>query len=230
MTCTPRALAQEFEAKDMKDEDKMELSSRSLKKERDMEAANILKMLYCGGRKSQSNVKDHSKQEHKEQNDHAPKNDSNPATLSHIGHIGYQRSGKWNKEEEEYAQQIVNQFRSGLLQLSEGTTLRQYLSEKLQCDPMRVTKKFCAGFGGPIGKQIFRSSTHPKVTEKEMLCAKHELMLLEYIFNKSFSCVTDDHIQILKEMHQNQWNQLLEQQSQERLVLEERFKPFTEKK
>mmetsp|Transcript_14052 Transcript_14052/g.18259 ORF Transcript_14052/g.18259 Transcript_14052/m.18259 type:complete len:159 (-) Transcript_14052:397-873(-) len=158
MTCTPRALAQEFEAKDMKDEDKMELSSRSLKKERDMEAANILKMLYCGGRKSQSNVKDHSKQEHKEQNDHAPKNDSNPATLSHIGHIGYQRSGKWNKEEEEYAQQIVNQFRSGLLQLSEGTTLRQYLSEKLQCDPMRVTKKFCAGFGGPIGMKSSKSS------------------------------------------------------------------------
>mmetsp|Transcript_14053 Transcript_14053/g.18260 ORF Transcript_14053/g.18260 Transcript_14053/m.18260 type:complete len:137 (-) Transcript_14053:397-807(-) len=136
----------------------MELSSRSLKKERDMEAANILKMLYCGGRKSQSNVKDHSKQEHKEQNDHAPKNDSNPATLSHIGHIGYQRSGKWNKEEEEYAQQIVNQFRSGLLQLSEGTTLRQYLSEKLQCDPMRVTKKFCAGFGGPIGMKSSKSS------------------------------------------------------------------------
>lgn len=45
-------------------------------------------------------------------------------------------------EEEEYTAGIINHFTKGLLKLPEGTTLRAYLAEKLNCDPMRITKKF----------------------------------------------------------------------------------------
>ena len=41
-------------------------------------------------------------------------------------------------EEEEYARACIDAFSSGLLsQVAEGTTLRAFLSERLQCQPMR---------------------------------------------------------------------------------------------
>jgi hypothetical protein len=52
------------------------------------------------------------------------------------------RKGKWSQEEEDYALALINNFEKGLLQIPEGTTLRMYLAERLNCDPMRITKKF----------------------------------------------------------------------------------------
>lgn len=40
-----------------------------------------------------------------------------------------------------------------MLPIKAGTTLRSYLSEKLHCDPMRITKKFAGA--ACIGKQVF---------------------------------------------------------------------------
>lgn len=41
------------------------------------------------------------------------------------------RKGKWTPEEEMYTTRIINDFNKGLLPLAPGTTLRSYLSEKL---------------------------------------------------------------------------------------------------
>ena len=52
------------------------------------------------------------------------------------------RRGKWTLEEEAFVARVIQDFNSGYLRAPAGTTLRTYLSEKLNCDPMRITKKF----------------------------------------------------------------------------------------
>lgn len=52
------------------------------------------------------------------------------------------RRGKWTPEEEAYARRLIEEFKRGNLPLSEGTTLRTFLSKLLNCDPMRISKKF----------------------------------------------------------------------------------------
>lgn len=64
------------------------------------------------------------------------------------------RKGKWTQEEEAYANKIIDLFNRGLLAIPAGTTLRSYLSDKLRCDPMRITKKYAGT--QCIGKQIFQ--------------------------------------------------------------------------
>lgn len=53
------------------------------------------------------------------------------------------RRGKWTAEEEDYALFIVREFEKGTLREAEnGTTLRSFLSRKLHCQPMRISKKY----------------------------------------------------------------------------------------
>jgi hypothetical protein len=52
------------------------------------------------------------------------------------------RRGKWTSEEEYYANRLIYEFKLGLLPLTDGTTLRTFLSKLLNCDPMRISKKF----------------------------------------------------------------------------------------
>lgn len=66
------------------------------------------------------------------------------------------RKGKWTPEEEAYTAKLISLFNQGKLPIPPGTTLRNLLSEKLKCDPMRITKKF-AGTSA-IGKQIYQPS------------------------------------------------------------------------
>lgn len=63
------------------------------------------------------------------------------------------RRGKWTAEEEAYAVAAIRDFNSGYLDAPPGTTLRSYLSENLQCDPMRITKKFTGD--ASIGKKVW---------------------------------------------------------------------------
>lgn len=67
------------------------------------------------------------------------------------------RRGKWTVEEEAYVARVIQDFNSGFLNAPAGTTLRSYLSDKLHCDPMRITKKFTGE--SCIGKRVF----HPAV-------------------------------------------------------------------
>jgi len=60
------------------------------------------------------------------------------------------RSGKWSADEEFYAKQLITAFENGTLDdCEEGRTLRSYLAMKLNCAPMRISKKFA---GQSIGK------------------------------------------------------------------------------
>lgn len=52
------------------------------------------------------------------------------------------RTGKWSEEEEEYAIRLIEDFKLGILSLTEGTNLRTFLSTILNCNPMRISKKF----------------------------------------------------------------------------------------
>jgi hypothetical protein len=65
------------------------------------------------------------------------------------------RRGKWTTEEEVYANRLIHEFKLGLLPLTEGTTLRTFLSKLLNCDPMRISKKFVGqNCIGKVGKVI----------------------------------------------------------------------------
>ena len=64
-------------------------------------------------------------------------------------------SGKWTNDEETYANKLIYDFQHGnLTDCSDGCTLRSYLSKKLNCAPMRVSKKFA---GRCIGKLVYSS-------------------------------------------------------------------------
>jgi hypothetical protein len=52
------------------------------------------------------------------------------------------RRGKWTVEEEAYALRLIAEFKEGMLPLTDGTTLRTFLAKLLNCDPMRISKKF----------------------------------------------------------------------------------------
>lgn len=60
------------------------------------------------------------------------------------------RSGKWSAEEEFLSGGIIKNFMEGELDdCPEGCTMRAYLSKRLGCKPMRISKKFA---GKHIGK------------------------------------------------------------------------------
>lgn len=87
------------------------------------------------------------------------------------------RRGKWTVEEETYVARIIQDFNSGFLNAPAGTTLRSYLSEKLQCDPMRITKKFTGD--SCIGKRVFHPAVRSTANAAAIDKAQAELDTLE---------------------------------------------------
>ena len=83
------------------------------------------------------------------------------------------RRGKWTAEEEAYVERIIHDFENGLLPVGVGVTLRSYLSEKLNCDPMRITKKFTGS--ASIGKRIFHPCERTPATADSLARAHREL-------------------------------------------------------
>lgn len=64
-----------------------------------------------------------------------------------------QKIGKWTAEEEQEARELIEKFTNGSLQdCEEGATLRSYLAKRLNCAPMRISKKFA---GLCIGKSVY---------------------------------------------------------------------------
>ena len=81
---------------------------------------------------------------------------NNPKSSKQQSHSPYsfstpsKKAGKWSMEEEKYAFLLIEAFDHGNLDdCPEGTTLRAYLARKLNCSPMRISKKFA---GLCIGK------------------------------------------------------------------------------
>jgi len=65
------------------------------------------------------------------------------------------RRGKWTQEEEAFANALIEGFEKGTIQdCGNGCTLRAFLSRKLHCAPMRISKKYA---GKSIGKHVFLS-------------------------------------------------------------------------
>lgn len=92
------------------------------------------------------------------------------------------RRGKWLPEEEAFVNEAISLFHRGLLNLSPGVTLRQFLSTKLNCDPMRITKKYAGE--DCIGKCSFnpaKFSTIENALEAEL--ARGEVEKLEKIWH-----------------------------------------------
>lgn len=92
------------------------------------------------------------------------------------------RRGKWTAEEEFYANRLIYEFKLGLLPLTDGTTLRTFLSKLLNCDPMRISKKFVGQ--NCIGKQVFRRRQQDleKLTPEQIETSRKELAELERKF------------------------------------------------
>lgn len=110
--------------------------------------------------------------------------------------VRLQRNGKWicalyvsyallalilpQVEEEEYTSRIIHYFGAGLLTLPEGATLRSYLADKLNCDPMRITKKYAGA--SCLGRRVHQFRDRPNPTVAEIQLAKAELDHLEQRF------------------------------------------------
>lgn len=85
-------------------------------------------------------------------------------------------------EEEEYTSRIIHYFSMGLLTLPEGATLRSYLADKLNCDPMRVTKKYAGA--SCLGRRVYHFRDRPQPTIQDIQYAKAELDFLEQRFHR----------------------------------------------
>jgi hypothetical protein len=86
-------------------------------------------------------------------------------------------------EEEEYTSRIIHYFRTGLLTLPDGATLRSYLADKLNCDPMRITKKYAGA--SCLGRRVYHHRdriSHQPPTVPEVQVARMELDVLENRF------------------------------------------------
>ncbi|TDH74112.1 hypothetical protein CCR75_001135 [Bremia lactucae] len=86
------------------------------------------------------------------------------------------RKGKWTAEESAYCDRLIEEFKKGNLPLSEGTTLRTFLSKLLNCDPMRISKKYTGD--QCIGKIIFRRR-EDTVNKDDRTSIRKELAELE---------------------------------------------------
>lgn len=83
-------------------------------------------------------------------------------------------------EEEEYTSRVIQHFSAGLLTLPDGATLRSYLADKLNCDPMRITKKFTGACC--LGRRVYHLRDRPRATPAELEMAKAERDHLEQRF------------------------------------------------
>lgn len=83
-------------------------------------------------------------------------------------------------EEEALTARIIHYFSLGVLQLPDGTTLRAYLAQKLDCDPMRITKKFTGT--NCLGKRVYHSCERTTATYEVAKQAVGELAELEARF------------------------------------------------
>ena len=93
-----------------------------------------------------------------------------------------QRRGKWTAEEEAYSNRLVQEFKDGIIPLPENSTLRSFLAKFLNCDPMRISKKYVGS--NSIGKQVYKRnlSALALVPPDHLATVRRELSQLEKRF------------------------------------------------
>lgn len=88
------------------------------------------------------------------------------------------RSGKWTSEEEAFANKLISEFEAGtLMDCMEGCTLRAYLAKRLNCAPMRISKKFA---GQCIGKVNYMKP--PSIIKLPLIIFASFLSLSAYVY------------------------------------------------
>ncbi|RHY25376.1 hypothetical protein DYB32_008359 [Aphanomyces invadans] len=98
------------------------------------------------------------------------------------------RWGKWTKEEEAYTARLIADFTAGLLtDVDNGTTMRSWLSAKLRCCPMRISKKFVGEHS--IGKRMFERNDAriTDMTDRDKAHRAAELDVLHAAFCESWA-------------------------------------------
>lgn len=91
------------------------------------------------------------------------------------------RQGKWTREEEEYVHCLIDEFKTGMMPLAEGTSLRTFLSKMLNCHPMRISKKFVGS--NYNGKQVYsRRTGDDRLSNEEVKARRDKLCDLERKF------------------------------------------------
>ncbi|KAL4165852.1 hypothetical protein KRP22_014559 [Phytophthora ramorum] len=103
----------------------------------------------------------------------------------------FRRSGPWSHDEEVFASALIDCFFKGVLNIAEGTTLRAFLSSRLCCNPMRISKKLASECIAdiPIPKKL-GSSTYvrrPESTLEEQTEAEDALQSLQHTYLQSSS-------------------------------------------
>lgn len=97
-----------------------------------------------------SNNNNNSNNTSKKRNSNGQSIEKNNNSLPKYFDNSIPRSGKWSTEEETFANRLIIEFEAGsLMDCEDGCTLRSYLAKKLNCAPMRISKKFA---GLCIGK------------------------------------------------------------------------------
>ncbi|KAL3663901.1 hypothetical protein V7S43_011311 [Phytophthora oleae] len=97
------------------------------------------------------------------------------------GSNDFLRKGQWTSTEERLARLLIETFEDGYLPIYTGIRLRGYLAVQLQCDPMRVSKKLCAGTidGKPVpknyGQKKFKLRKKTLWDSEEAVCRIAEL-------------------------------------------------------
>ncbi|KAG7377744.1 hypothetical protein PHYPSEUDO_011056 [Phytophthora pseudosyringae] len=103
----------------------------------------------------------------------------------------FRRSGPWSHDEEVYAAALIDCFFKGVLDIAEGTTLRAFLSSRLSCNPMRISKKLASECIAEIRiPKKLGSSTYvlrAEVTPEEQVDTEEALRSLQYTYLHSSS-------------------------------------------
>lgn len=94
------------------------------------------------------------------------------------------RKGKWTRQEENYTACLIRDFRTGMLGVPEGTTLRCHLAKALRCDPMRITKKFAGREA--IGKQVYRRYRPSSADMQDLATKFHAATLARNNLRRAF--------------------------------------------
>ena len=105
------------------------------------------------------------------------------------------RAGRWTTEEVAYVELLITEFEAGILPLTNGTMLRMFIAAVLNCDRMRVSKKFAKR--GPrkkatdsMGKHVFRRNENAiqALTTYEIEQKRERLVAAEIAFlNRVYS-------------------------------------------
>eukprot|EP00607_Mallomonas_marina_P000921 CAMPEP_0182438398 /NCGR_PEP_ID=MMETSP1167-20130531/85746_1 /TAXON_ID=2988 /ORGANISM="Mallomonas Sp, Strain CCMP3275" /LENGTH=521 /DNA_ID=CAMNT_0024631755 /DNA_START=41 /DNA_END=1606 /DNA_ORIENTATION=+ len=93
------------------------------------------------------------------------------------------RKGKWTKDEEAYTEKLISSFKSGLLRLPRGTTLRSFLSAKLNCDPMRISKKYAGNVC--VGRLVFQPAEPSDENSKAIDNVEADINRFEELFKSA---------------------------------------------